>query len=204
MRKQAGIEGVRIHDLWHSYASHALGTATIEASITLSMATTPLAFKAGDWLNARLGPEAKPEYERHFAEENRVIIAGFGRVGQIVGRILQARRIGFTAIEASAEQVDFVRRFGNKIYYGDASRVELLRVDPRVALLPRGEALFAGQQDGAAHGLAVRCSAGCPGPSAPAVPMGLPGRRLAHPVGLAGSLLAACEERSRPGGCPSA
>ena len=96
-------------------------------AVTLSMAATPLAFKAGDRLNARLEREAEPEYERHIEEENQVIIAGFGRVGQIVGRILRLRRIGFTALETSAEQVDFVRRFGNKIYYGDASRVELLR-----------------------------------------------------------------------------
>ena len=96
-------------------------------AVTLTMAATPLALKAGDWLNARLEPEAEPEYERHIEEENQVIIAGFGRVGQIVGRILRLRRIGFTALETSAEQVDFVRRFGNKVYYGDASRVELLR-----------------------------------------------------------------------------
>ena len=96
-------------------------------AVTLSMAATPLAFRAGDWLNARLERETEPEYERHFEEENQVIIAGFGRVGQIVGRILRLRRIGFTALETSAEQVDFVRRFGSKIYYGDASRVELLR-----------------------------------------------------------------------------
>ena len=95
--------------------------------VTLSMAATPLAFKAGDWLNARLGRGEEPEYERHIEEENQVIIAGFGRVGQIVGRILRLRRIGFTALETSVEQVDFVRRFGNRIYYGDASRVKLLR-----------------------------------------------------------------------------
>ncbi len=96
-------------------------------AVTLSMAATPLAFKAGDRLNARLEREPEPDYERHIEEENRVIVAGFGRVGQIVGRILRLRRIGFTALETSAEQVDFVRRFGNKVYYGDASRVELLR-----------------------------------------------------------------------------
>ena len=95
--------------------------------VTLSMAATPLAFKAGDWLNARLERGEEPEYERHIEEENQVIIAGFGRVGQIVGRILRLRRIGFTALETSVEQVDFVRRFGNRIYYGDASRVKLLR-----------------------------------------------------------------------------
>jgi monovalent cation:proton antiporter-2 (CPA2) family protein len=57
----------------------------------------------------------------------KVIIAGFGRFGQIVGRILLAKRIAFTALEASQTQVDFLRRFGNQIYYGDASRLELLR-----------------------------------------------------------------------------
>jgi monovalent cation:proton antiporter-2 (CPA2) family protein len=57
----------------------------------------------------------------------KVIIAGFGRFGQIVGRILLAKKIAFTALEASQTQVDFLRRFGNQIYYGDASRLELLR-----------------------------------------------------------------------------
>jgi glutathione-regulated potassium-efflux system ancillary protein KefC/glutathione-regulated potassium-efflux system protein KefB len=57
----------------------------------------------------------------------KVIIAGFGRFGQIVGRILRARKIPFTALEASQTQVDFLRRFGNQVFYGDASRLELLR-----------------------------------------------------------------------------
>jgi monovalent cation:proton antiporter-2 (CPA2) family protein len=57
----------------------------------------------------------------------KVIIAGFGRFGQIVGRILRARKIPFTALEASQTQVDFLRRFNNKVFYGDASRLELLR-----------------------------------------------------------------------------
>jgi glutathione-regulated potassium-efflux system ancillary protein KefC/glutathione-regulated potassium-efflux system protein KefB len=57
----------------------------------------------------------------------KVIIAGFGRFGQIVGRILRAKQIAFTALEASQTQVDFLRRFGNQIFYGDASRLELLR-----------------------------------------------------------------------------
>jgi voltage-gated potassium channel Kch len=57
----------------------------------------------------------------------RVIIAGFGRFGQIVGRILRAKKIAFTALEANQTQVDFLRRFGNQVFYGDASRLELLR-----------------------------------------------------------------------------
>jgi monovalent cation:proton antiporter-2 (CPA2) family protein len=56
-----------------------------------------------------------------------VVIAGYGRVGQVVGRMLNAQGVAFTALDASVEQVDFVRQFGNKIYYGDATRLSLLR-----------------------------------------------------------------------------
>lgn len=60
-------------------------------------------------------------------DEPEVIIAGFGRFGQIVGRLLAASHIPFTALDKDASHVDFVRRFGNKIFYGDASRMDLLR-----------------------------------------------------------------------------
>ena len=56
-----------------------------------------------------------------------MLIAGFGRFGQIVARLLAAQKMPFIAIEHSAEQVDFVRRFGNPVYYGDPARPELLR-----------------------------------------------------------------------------
>ncbi len=78
-------------------------------SVALSMATTLLAFRAGDRMNVRLGPKAEPAYEQYIDEENRVIIAGFGRIGQIVSRILGVRHIGFTALETSADQVNLVR-----------------------------------------------------------------------------------------------
>jgi glutathione-regulated potassium-efflux system ancillary protein KefC/glutathione-regulated potassium-efflux system protein KefB len=95
--------------------------------VTLSMALTPALFAVVE-LVLRRAP--RPE-ERRFDTPDpdqtpRVIIAGFGRFGQIVGRILRARNIPFTALDASPEQVDFVRRYGNKTYYGDASSLELL------------------------------------------------------------------------------
>ncbi len=95
--------------------------------VTVSMVLTPFLFNAAAAVQARW--EARPvgDYEAPAEQENQVIIAGFGRVGQIVARILRAKQIGFTALEASPEQVDFVRRYGNKIYYGDASRLDLLR-----------------------------------------------------------------------------
>jgi glutathione-regulated potassium-efflux system ancillary protein KefC/glutathione-regulated potassium-efflux system protein KefB len=67
------------------------------------------------------------EYDTIDAAPAPVIIAGFGRFGQIVSRVLRMADIPFTALDASYAQVDFVRRFGNRIYYGDASRLELLQ-----------------------------------------------------------------------------
>ncbi len=107
-----------------------LGRGLVELLIvvvTLSMVVTPFLFNAVESLQKRLAPEPAKDYEQPLEEDNKVIIAGFGRFGQIIARILRAKRIGFTALEASPEQVDFVRRHGNKIYYGDASRLDLLR-----------------------------------------------------------------------------
>ncbi|HSH41100.1 MAG TPA: monovalent cation:proton antiporter-2 (CPA2) family protein [Arenicellales bacterium] len=93
--------------------------------VTLSMAITPLVYLL---VGKALRPvPGKVEFDRIPTSHNQVIIAGFGRVGQIVARILRARKIPFTALDISAEHVDFVRRYGNKIYYGDASRLDMLR-----------------------------------------------------------------------------
>jgi glutathione-regulated potassium-efflux system protein KefB len=54
------------------------------------------------------------------------VIAGFGRFGQIVARVLRAKGIAFTALDISAEQVEFVKKFGSKAFFGDASRPEIL------------------------------------------------------------------------------
>jgi glutathione-regulated potassium-efflux system ancillary protein KefC/glutathione-regulated potassium-efflux system protein KefB len=96
--------------------------------VTLSMAVAPLLIAAADQLTRRLKPAGPaPAFDAIEPEEPRVLIAGFGRFGQIVARVLRARRIRFTALEISQAQVEFVRRFGNKLYYGDASRLEMLR-----------------------------------------------------------------------------
>jgi glutathione-regulated potassium-efflux system protein KefB len=99
----------------------------LTVAVTLSMALTPLAvIAAGRWLAQRKSEPAR-EFDEIVDEHPRVIIAGYGRVGQIVARILRAQRVPFTALESSAEQVDFSRRFGSMIYFGDPSRPELLR-----------------------------------------------------------------------------
>ncbi|MDH3596312.1 MAG: monovalent cation:proton antiporter-2 (CPA2) family protein [Rhodospirillales bacterium] len=95
--------------------------------VILSMVVTPLLVMAEErFLPGRKKKTDGDDFEAPSGEENQVIIAGFGRFGQIVARILRAKRIGFTALEGSQEQVDFVRRYGNKIYYGDPSRLDLL------------------------------------------------------------------------------
>ncbi len=94
--------------------------------VTLGMAAVPLLVLAA----ARLPESRKPEreFDRIEAGSPRVIIAGFGRVGQIVGRLLRARGIPFVALENSIEQVDLSRRFaGTDIFFGDPSRAEILR-----------------------------------------------------------------------------
>jgi glutathione-regulated potassium-efflux system ancillary protein KefC/glutathione-regulated potassium-efflux system protein KefB len=96
--------------------------------VTVSMALTPILFAFNDlFLNRWLRVEGGREFDKIDDGEPRVIIAGFGRFGQIVARMLRVKKIAFTALEASPTQVDFVRKFGNKIYYGDASRLDLLR-----------------------------------------------------------------------------
>ena len=98
-------------------------------AVTLSMALTPFLYLAGArFADAMMDDDvAERPYDEVEETDHDVVIAGFGRFGQIVARILAMKGIRFTALENSTEQVDFVRRFGNKIYYGDASKVELLR-----------------------------------------------------------------------------
>jgi glutathione-regulated potassium-efflux system protein KefB len=96
----------------------------LAVAVTLSMAATPLLLL----LEETLVP--KPVVARAFdaipAKDGHVVIAGFGRVGQIVARILTAKKIAITALDSSPEQVEVVRKFGAKIYYGDVSRHEIL------------------------------------------------------------------------------
>jgi voltage-gated potassium channel Kch len=94
--------------------------------VTASMILSPVLLTLHDVLFKTTETDDRP-YDTPVELYPKVIIAGFGRFGQIVGRILRAKQIAFTALEASQTQVDFLRRFGNQIFYGDASRLELLR-----------------------------------------------------------------------------
>jgi voltage-gated potassium channel Kch len=93
------------------------------------MAATPLLFAASErFVIPRLAKTVTPpRYDAIDDDGAPVIICGFGRVGQIVGRILKMRGIPFTALEQDSAQVEVIRRFGSKVYYGDPSRPDLLR-----------------------------------------------------------------------------
>lgn len=96
--------------------------------VTVSMLLAPLSFLLHERLLERwLERTKEPEFDTIDGPANPVIIAGYGRFGQIVSRVLRMNDIAFTAIEVSYQQVDFVRQYGNKVYYGDASRLDLLQ-----------------------------------------------------------------------------
>ena len=95
--------------------------------VTVSMLLSPLTFLLHERALARwLDRTREPEFDTIDAPATPVIIAGYGRFGQIVSRVLRMSGIPFTVLEVSYQQVDFVRRFGSKVYYGDASRLDLL------------------------------------------------------------------------------
>jgi monovalent cation:proton antiporter-2 (CPA2) family protein len=94
-------------------------------AVTLSMMLGPLLLIAHEALRARA--RTAPPFDAIDEHDIPVIIAGFGRFGQIVARILTVKHLRFTALDSNQTHVDFVRRFGNKVYYGDSSRLDLLR-----------------------------------------------------------------------------
>jgi len=104
----------------------AAGNAELLAIVvTLSMAATPLLLLVDEVALPRRAAVAAA-FATPPAETGHVIIAGFGRFGQIVARILRAKRIPFTALDINPEQIAFVERFGSKAFYGDASRPEVI------------------------------------------------------------------------------
>ncbi|MBT8077673.1 MAG: monovalent cation:proton antiporter-2 (CPA2) family protein [Gammaproteobacteria bacterium] len=96
-------------------------------AVVVSMLLTPIVYLLNEAVSKRLNPPGDPEYDAMDEHDHDVIIAGFGRVGQIAGRLLRIVNKPFTALEIDSSQVDVVRRYGNKVYYGDASKLELLR-----------------------------------------------------------------------------
>jgi monovalent cation:proton antiporter-2 (CPA2) family protein len=96
-------------------------------AVAVSMLLTPFVYLFNERFGANLGKAEAPQFDDIPEEEHEVIIAGFGRVGQIVGRLLQSINKPFTAFEIDSSQVDIVRRYGNSVHFGDAGRPEVLR-----------------------------------------------------------------------------
>jgi voltage-gated potassium channel Kch len=98
------------------------------AAVALSMAVAPLLFTiyhkvVRPWFQKCAPQRAADEIDEH---DNPVILAGFGRFGHIVGRVLRANGFGTTVLDHDADQVEMLGRFGMKSFYGDASRLDLL------------------------------------------------------------------------------
>jgi CPA2 family monovalent cation:H+ antiporter-2 len=93
--------------------------------VGISMAlTAPLVILHSIWFNSRNCPTVYDS--KTDVSEPEVLIAGFGRFGQVSARILAANHIPFTALDKDAEHIEFVKQFGNRVFFGDASRLDLL------------------------------------------------------------------------------
>ncbi|GAB2799055.1 monovalent cation:proton antiporter-2 (CPA2) family protein [Rhabdobacter roseus] len=105
-------------------------TGKLTAITAISMMTTPLLLLANErFLAPRFGTkEAIDEKEADaIAEHHRVIIAGFGHFGSTIGRLLRANGIEATILDNNSDQVELLRKMGFKVYYGDATRLDLLK-----------------------------------------------------------------------------
>jgi glutathione-regulated potassium-efflux system ancillary protein KefC len=99
------------------------------ASVAISMLLTPLLLVVADrwWIPAIAEGKSSTLEELKDRQHESVIIAGFGRYGQIVSRLMFANGIRPTVLDHDAEQVEAVRRFGWRVHYGDATRLDLMR-----------------------------------------------------------------------------
>lgn len=103
-------------------------TDTLIVTVALSMLSTPLLMVVNDrFIERFLDHPPAPPMDDIEDEGHAVIIAGFGRFGQIVGRLLHANGIDATVLEHDPNHIEILRRFRFKVFYGDACRLELLR-----------------------------------------------------------------------------
>jgi glutathione-regulated potassium-efflux system protein KefB len=97
------------------------------AVVILSMVSTPFLMEAAAWVRRRV-PETVPDRDGpELSPETNAIVVGYGRFGQTVAQMLMAKRIPVTIIDEDAEQIDVSGSFGTKVYYGDGTRIDLLR-----------------------------------------------------------------------------
>jgi len=104
-------------------------TSLLTLTVALSMAFTPLLLMLNSYLQERWQLLEGEEREADTIDEqdNPVIIVGFGRFGQVVGRLLHAHGIGTTVLDNDVSHIDMLRKYGYKVFYGDADRIDLLK-----------------------------------------------------------------------------
>jgi glutathione-regulated potassium-efflux system ancillary protein KefC len=105
-------------------------SSLLVAAVAISMLLTPLMLVAADrwWLPLLAASMRRTDVEEIHEQQNApVIIAGFGRYGQIVGRMLYANGVAPTVLDHDAEAIEALRKFGWRVYYGDATRLDLMR-----------------------------------------------------------------------------
>jgi voltage-gated potassium channel Kch len=124
----------------------------IAAVITVTMAMTPFAVKLAERLLAGDTTEEMEEIETvETADESPVIIAGFGRFGQVIARILRLRGYELTLIDNDPRRIQIARTFGNKVFFGDLRRGDILRT----AGAERAKAIFLCGDDAEANARAI-------------------------------------------------
>jgi len=104
-------------------------SSLLVAAVAISMLITPLLLVAADkWLIPFFAGQTRAKLEEISEPQNQsVIIAGFGRYGQVIGRMLYANGIQPTVLDTDADQIEAMRRFGWRVFYGDATRLDLMR-----------------------------------------------------------------------------
>lgn len=101
----------------------------LTAIVTLSMALTPFAIMLAERvIGRRAAPDMTGVDHVEKAESSSVIIVGFGRFGQIVARVLKLRGYRVTLVDSSAERIRIARTFGDKVFFGDVRRGDILRI----------------------------------------------------------------------------
>ena len=107
-----------------------IDTNTLLLVVTITMAFTPLVAMLGSWIAKRLDKKYRLKQNEIYKEisdmDHHVIVLGFGRVGQMVARLLEAENINFVAIDIGPEHVASERQKGNPVYLGDASSLEMM------------------------------------------------------------------------------
>lgn len=102
-------------------------TSLVTLVVAVSMLIAPLLLMLYEQIQKR-SSSTKPEFDKpeQISTAKHVIIAGYGRFGQIMGRLLHAQGYEITVLDHSPSQIELLRRFGNTVFYGDAARQELL------------------------------------------------------------------------------